>query len=77
MEHPFVTNLDQLTAEQLSTKISELNNKLMIGMQSGNMHLCNQIRMALESYQNKYQQRLQETFTQTFDKDVADKINIQ
>jgi hypothetical protein len=29
---------------------------------SGNGHLCNQIRMALESYRNKYQEKLQETY---------------
>jgi|TARA_R110000868_G_scaffold186090_1_gene428336 hypothetical protein len=58
MEHPLIANLDDLTADQLLEKISELNKKLSIAYRTGNGHLCNQLRMALESYQNKYQERL-------------------
>ena len=58
MEHPLVANLDDLSTEQLQEKISELTKKLGIAMRTGNGHLCNQVRMALESYQNKYQERL-------------------
>jgi hypothetical protein len=58
MEHPLIANLDDLTAEQLQEKISELTKKLSIALRSGNGHLCNQVRMALESYQNKYNERL-------------------
>ena len=57
MEHPLVTNLNDLTAEQLSDKIAELNKKLGIAYRMGNAHLCNQITMAIESYQNKYQEK--------------------
>jgi len=58
MEHPLIANLDDLTAEQLQEKISELTRKLSIAYRTGNAQLCNQLRMALESYQNKYQERL-------------------
>jgi hypothetical protein len=58
MEHPLIANLDDLTAEQLQEKISELTKKLNIALRTGNGYLCNQIRMALESYQNKYNERL-------------------
>ena len=58
MEHPLIANLDDLTAEQLQEKISELTKKLSIALRTGNGHLCNQLRMALESYQNKYNERL-------------------
>ncbi len=54
MEHPLIDNLDSLSTDQLQEKISELTKKLGIAMRTGNGHLCNQIRMALESYQNKY-----------------------
>ena len=54
MEHPLIENLDNLSQEQLQEKISELTKKLGIAMRTGNGHLCNQLRMALESYQNKY-----------------------
>lgn len=58
MEHPLVGNLDSLTAEELSDKITELRKKLDIAYRIGNGHLCNQIRMAMESYQTKYQEKL-------------------
>ena len=60
MEHPLIGSLDALTEEELNAKISELNNKLNIAMRFGNQHLCNQIRMALESYQNKNRDKVQE-----------------
>ena len=73
MEHPLIGDLSNLTLEELNTQISSLYKKLNIAMQTGNGHLCNQIRMALESYNQKYQQKLQEeTKTHNFD----DKIKI-
>lgn len=78
MEHPLVGSLDELTLEQLSAKINELGKKLGIAARSGNGHLCQQIRMAMENYQNKYQQRLQESYkTAQGDANFDDKINIQ
>ena len=59
MEHPLIANLNQLTVDQLSDKISELNKKLAIATRTGNYHLCNQIRMALESYQATYTEKTQ------------------
>lgn len=58
MEHPLIPNLDNLTSEELSGKITELNKKLSIAYRLGNHDLCNQIRMALESYQSKYQTKM-------------------
>lgn len=57
MEHPLIENLDDLSLDQLQEKISELTKKLGIAMRTGNAHLCNQVRMALESYQNKYNEK--------------------
>lgn len=76
MEHPLIGDLNDLTLEELGSKITELNKKLSIAMRSGNAHLCNQLRMALESYNTKYQEKLQQSYkdaTANFD----DKINIQ
>lgn len=70
MEHPLIANLDDLSNEQLQEKISELTKKLGIAMRTGNGHLCNQLRMALESYNNKYQERIKNNGT-PFD-DVID-----
>ena len=58
MEHPLLPNIDGLSTEELNTKITELNKKLSIAYLMGNNDLCNQIRMALETYQNKYQEKL-------------------
>lgn len=67
MEHPLIANLDDLTAEQLSEKISELTKKLGIASRTGNYHLCNQLRMALESYQNTYTEKTRRGSNGMFD----------
>jgi len=78
MEHPLIGNLDTLTVEDLSKKITDLNNKLGIAARTGNGHLCNQIRMAVESYQNKYQEKVQETYRkQIEDSNFNSKIDIK
>jgi hypothetical protein len=79
MDHPLIGNLDDLSTDQLSTQISDLHRKLSIATRGGNAHLCNQIRMALESYQNKYQQKLQEDYNRRLSDAKIDttKIDIQ
>jgi len=80
MEHPLIPNLDELKIDELGAKISELNKKLRIAQNMGNGHLCNQIRMAIESYQAKHSQRLQEMYqaaSKDLGKNLDDKINIQ
>ena len=78
MEHPLIGSLDELTLEELSAKINELGKKLGIAARSGNGHLCNQIRMAMENYQNMYQQKLQDSYKKAQgDSNFDDKINIQ
>ena len=57
MEHPLISNLEQLSVDEISTKISELHKKLAIAYRSGNGYVCDQIRMALESYQSMYDQK--------------------
>jgi hypothetical protein len=47
-------------------------------MRSGNGHMCNQLRMAIETYQNKYQEVVQQTYKkQIGDANFDDKINIK
>lgn len=78
MEHPLIGNIDELTIDEITTKISDLNNKLNIVMRSGNGQLCNQIRMALETYQNKYQEKLQSSYKKEGgDVNFDNKINIK
>jgi hypothetical protein len=79
MEHPLIGNLDDLSTEQLSAQISDLNRKLSIAARTGNAHLCNQIRMAIENYQNKYQEKLQADYARRLGDAKIDtsKIDIQ
>jgi hypothetical protein len=78
MEHPLIGNLDSLTQEDITKKISELNKKLMIATRSGNGHLCQQLRMALESYQNRSRYLLDQQMKKDSDNDSShfDKIDI-
>lgn len=80
MEHPLIPNLDHLKIEELGAKISELNKKLRIAQNTGNGHLCNQIRMAIESYQVRHNQLLDEMYQKSskdLGKNLDDKIDIQ
>lgn len=76
MEHPLIPSLDDLTVDELGSKITELNKKLSIAARSGNGNLCNQIRMAIESYQTKYTEKLQEQYKNSGGSNFNDKINI-
>lgn len=71
-----IGNLNDLTVDEVSSKISELYNKLNIATRGGNAHLCNQIRMALENYQNRYQALLAEQQKKS-NINFDDKIKIQ
>lgn len=71
MEHPLIGSLEALTADQLQDTITQLYKKLSIANKMGNNHLCNQIRMAIESHQSKYQERLRRNPDSNFD-DVID-----
>jgi len=75
MEHPLISNIDDLTVDELIEKINELNSKLTIGMRSGNSHLCNQIRMAIESYTNKLREKQAKAYEES-NQNFKDKINI-
>ena len=71
MEHPLIGSLEHFTADQLLTTITELNRKLGVAHRMGNSDLCNQIRMAIESHQAKYQEKLRKDTDNNFD-DVID-----
>ncbi len=79
MEHPLIGDISNLTVDELGAKVSDLQKKLGIAQRSGNGHLSNQIRMALETFYNAYQAKLQETYQKqnTSNIDFNDKINIQ
>jgi len=61
MDHPLIPNIDDLTTEQLGETVVSHNKKLSIAYRLGNHDLCNQIRMAIETYQNKYQEKIRKS----------------
>ena len=71
MEHPLIKNLNELSNQELLEKISELHKKLAIAARTGNGHMCDQIRMALESYQNQFNEKTRKDSGTPFD-DVID-----
>lgn len=75
MEHPLIGELSSLTLDELTAKISELNQKLTFAMRTGNGDLCNQLRMAIESYNNKYREKLSEVYKSS-QASFKDKIDI-
>lgn len=79
MEHPLINSIDDLTIDQLSDRISELNKKLGIAMRTGNGQLVNQLQMALETFNNKYREKLNDSYKKQNpgNIDFDEKINIQ
>jgi len=73
MEHPLIGSLADLKDEELQTKISELNNKLMQAYRMGNNQLIGQVQMALETYRNHAQERQRDSQK---DSGQDDKIDI-
>jgi tRNA U38,U39,U40 pseudouridine synthase TruA len=78
MEHPLITDADSLTIEQLQTKVTDLTKKLSWAHRSGNAFLTQQVRMALDTYQNKLRQRQQEEWEKNTknNPDFGNKIDI-
>lgn len=78
MNHPLIGNIDHLTLEELQTKVSELTKKLSMAHRMGNAQLVDQIRLALNTYQSKYQEK-QAEFWKSQTKpgnDYSDRIDI-
>jgi putative salt-induced outer membrane protein YdiY len=77
MEHPLVNDIDNLTAEELQSKISYLLNKYNWAVRN-NAQLANQVLMVLHSYQTKYQEKQQALLKKSEDsgQDFSDRIDI-
>lgn len=76
MEHPLISDLDDLTVEQLQDKIAELTKKIGIAHRLGNAQLRHQVQMALDTYQNKYRERIMKQDSKDSGVDFASKIDI-
>lgn len=60
MDHPFINDLSDKTLEELQTTISSLTSKLNFAYRTGNGPLISQLNMAIESYKNAYQKKMDE-----------------
>lgn len=60
MEHPFINDISNKSLDELQTTISTLTTKLNFAYRTGNGPLIHQINMALESYRNAYQKKMDE-----------------
>jgi hypothetical protein len=78
MEHPLITNIDDLSQEQLQERIAELTRKVGIAHRMGNAQLRHQVQMALETYQNKYRERQRAEWNKNDNQgtDFSDRIDI-
>lgn len=78
MEHPLISNIDHLTIDELQVSINDLTKKLIFAQKIGNGSLANQLRMALETYNNKYQEKIQAMYKgkNNSDTDYSDRIDI-
>lgn len=66
--HPLTPNLRELSDQDIQTKITELNNRLMFCYQTGNAALIGQIQMLLEDYRAEAQVRQQKLMDQLMEK---------
>jgi hypothetical protein len=73
MQHPFITDLNSKSMEDLQTTISNLSTKLNFAHRSLNGPMINQLQMALESYQIEYNKRIDEAYKK---QNIGNKINI-
>ena len=77
MEHPLISDISHLNADELQTRITELGKKLSWARRN-NAYLASQLEMALETYNNQYRAKQQEIYDAAMKKgsDFADKIDI-
>jgi len=78
MEHPLLEVDPNLTVDQLQNKINELTKKLTIAHRSGNQALISQLQMVIETFNNRYREKLQEMYDlkKSGGADFSDRIDI-
>jgi hypothetical protein len=58
MTHPFITDLSNLSLEEIQNKISDLMNKLNFAYRTGNSALIHQLIMVIDSYKLEYNKKM-------------------
>jgi hypothetical protein len=79
MEHPLIGDISDKSEDELRNTISSLYSKLNVATRSGNGNLCQQIRMALETYNRAYQNKIADRNAKLEDKGSLhfDKIKVE
>jgi hypothetical protein len=67
IDHPLVGSLKELSNDEISAKIAELNKKLGFALRTGNAELCHQLRLALTNFTSEQQNRLSKNANTPFD----------
>jgi hypothetical protein len=62
MEHPFISDLSNLSMDDLQEKISELNKRLAFVARMNNSSMYGQMLMVLDSYNTEYNKRMNEMY---------------
>lgn len=65
MEHPLIGDLSDLSMNDLSDKIADLNKKLAFATRMGNYTMANQVQMVLESYRKELSKKQAELFKES------------
>jgi hypothetical protein len=74
MQHPFITDLSNLSLEELQNKITDLNNKLNFAYRTGKGPMIHQINMVIESYRAEYGKKMDEMIKK---QNLKTQINIE
>jgi hypothetical protein len=77
MNHPFISDLSNLTIEELGDKIALINKQLHFYGQRGGHPMINQMMMAKNSYTQEYSKRQDEMFKKQSEKAAKANEKIQ
>jgi hypothetical protein len=76
MEHPLITGVDELTDQEISDKIQDLQKKYSMAMRMQKQGMAAQIVMAIDSYKAVQTNRLQQQRDDKNSKNLDGKIDI-
>jgi hypothetical protein len=57
--HPLVSNLQDMSEQDITAKLSDLYKKMAIANRTGNGALLSQLRMVIDDYQSEFNRRKQ------------------
>jgi hypothetical protein len=76
MEHPLITGADELTDQEISDKIQDLQKRYSMAMRMYKQGMAAQIVMAIDSYKAVQTNRLQQQRDDKNSKNLDGKIDI-